>query len=58
MREARAATSVSGVAWKEAGLGQRAYDQDLVAVVGHLRGSGEPLGGESAGEPALEVLGG
>ena len=38
-------------------LGQRPDDEDLVAVRVHGGGSGEPVGGQAAGEPALELIG-
>ena len=42
---------------REFRLGERADDEDLVAVRVHGRGAAEPVGGEAAGEPALELIG-
>ena len=39
------------------GLGERADDEDLVAVRLDGRGADEPVGGKPAGEPALELIG-
>ena len=38
-------------------LGERSDDEDLVAVRIHGWGAAEPVGGEAAGEPALELIG-
>ncbi len=57
-REARAAARVSAVASAgELGLREGADDQDLVPVGRHDGGAHEPVGGDAAGEPALELIG-
>jgi hypothetical protein len=49
--------SLGGGVGRQLGLREGADDQDLVPVGRHDGGPHEPVGGDAAGEPALELIG-